>query len=144
MKMLIYFSEATRTMQASDLEALLTQARSFNSANGISGLLLYQSRCFLQALEGAAEAIDPLYERIQADSRHTNLRLLYDQPADRRCFEAWGMGFHLPDDEHYQSLPGYLDIFGSGIVNEIDLAEEMTFTMVQLFKQYVRDTIHSN
>ncbi len=140
MKMLIYFSKATRVMEASDLEILLNQARAFNVANEISGLLLYQSRCFLQAIEGEQEAIEPLYKRIQADTRHTDLKLLYNQPIDQRCFQAWSMGFHLPDDQAYKDMEGYIDILNTDIANEIDLAEEMTFTMVSMFKQYVRDT----
>jgi|MDTC01.3.fsa_nt_gb hypothetical protein len=139
MKILTYFSEATQLMEPSDLEELLTQARAFNTAHGISGLLLYQSRCFLQTLEGNADVIDTLYQRIKADKRHCNLKLLFDQPLQERCFQNWSMGFHLPNDHLFKQRKGYLDVLGTDIATEIDLAEEMTFTMVSLFKQYVRN-----
>ena len=141
MKTLTYFSEATRSMEPSDLEALLNQARAFNTAHNITGLLLYQSRYFLQTLEGNDKDIDPLYEKIQADTRHTHLKLLFDQPIDQRSFQDWSMGFHLVADHAYANTEGYIDVLDKDILTEIDLADEMTFTMVSLFKQFVRDAL---
>ena len=45
-------------------------------------MLLYSSQSFLQVLEGEREALDATYARIGADTRHTNLRLLADVPAE--------------------------------------------------------------
>jgi hypothetical protein len=62
-----------------------------NGENGVTGLLLVHQRHFLQALEGSAEAVQGLYERIQQDRRHTNLRLIGLDRCDRRQFPDWSM-----------------------------------------------------
>jgi hypothetical protein len=51
---LIYESQVTRPFSKPELVNLLQQARQFNEANGITGLLLYTpDGRFLQVLEGS-------------------------------------------------------------------------------------------
>ena len=139
MKNLIYFSHATRPMEANDLQALLDFARDHNSAHDISGLLLYQAGYFLQALEGEPLEIQKLFERIKRDTRHCKVTKIYDQEVDERSFADWNMGFHVVTGDDMKSCDGYTDVLSDEVAtNEIDLADEMTFCMVSLFKQYVR------
>ena len=136
---LIYFSHATRAMSSDDLQELLTRARERNKSKEITGLLLYQSGYFLQALEGDEEAIHELFKKIQKDSRHHTLTKIFDQEADERNFKDWQMGFHLVTGKELEGHDGYSEILSTEVAtNEIDLANEMTFVTVSLFKQYVR------
>lgn len=140
MKNLIYFSQATQPVTGTDLRKLLEHARDHNRAHDISGLLLYQAGYFLQALEGTAEGVQALYANIKRDKRHHKVTTIYDQEVDKRSFSGWHMGFHVVANESLQSCDGYTNVLSDEVpTNEIDLADEMTFCLVSLFKQYVRD-----
>jgi len=76
---LIYFSHATRAMGSDALQDLLTRARERNKLRGITGMLLYQSGYFLQALEGDDDLVHGLFKKIQADPRHHTVTKIYDQ-----------------------------------------------------------------
>jgi hypothetical protein len=107
-KRLIYGSQATQEFDPDALVDLLAQARASNERVGLSGMLLYCSRSFLQVLEGDEAALEETYERIRADGRHTNLRLLLDIEVNQRLFPDWSMGFdHVDDDELAEEVPGY-------------------------------------
>ena len=77
---------------AQDLEALLLDARDFNRHNGLTGVLLYSGRNFMQCLEGPPDAVARAYARIRASSRHTDITELMDAPIEQRAFSGWVMG----------------------------------------------------
>jgi len=52
---------------------ILAKSRKNNAERGIVGGLFFGDGCFLQCLEGPDEAVDRLYERIRADSRHRDV-----------------------------------------------------------------------
>ena len=136
---LIYFSHATQAMESKDLKDLLTRARERNKLRGITGLLLYQSGYFLQALEGDDDTVHELFKKIQKDSRHHTVTKIYDQEADERNFKDWQMGFYLVTGKDLEGYDGYSEVLSDEVeTSEIDLANEMTFVTVSLFKQYVR------
>lgn len=136
---LIYFSHATRAMGSDALQDLLTRARERNKLRGITGMLLYQSGYFLQALEGDDDLVHGLFKKIQADPRHHTVTKIYDQEADERNFKDWQMGFHLVTGKELEDYDGYSEILADDLEpREIDLANEMTFVAVSLFKQYIR------
>ncbi|MBI1197599.1 MAG: hypothetical protein GC203_07040 [Phenylobacterium sp.] len=62
-----------------------------NREVGLTGLLLVHDGWFVQALEGAAEAVMTTYRRILDDPRHDDLKLLSAGPADAREFGDWNM-----------------------------------------------------
>jgi hypothetical protein len=52
----------------------------------------FDSRVFMQVLEGGRSAVNRLYNRIVVDPRHTDVELLaYDEISERR-FAGWSMG----------------------------------------------------
>jgi hypothetical protein len=108
MKRLIYCSQAIDDVSPDELIALLEQARARNSANGLTGMLLYCSQSFLQVLEGDEEALRETYARIEADGRHGNLRLLAEGEITVRAFPDWAMGFeHVDDEQLAENLDGF-------------------------------------
>ncbi|TDR89929.1 BLUF domain-containing protein [Enterovirga rhinocerotis] len=94
---LVYYSrnrvadgpEALDTAISSILEA----SRRNNARDNVTGALMFNSGCFAQVLEGRREAIEDVFERIQQDERHGDVSLLAFEPASRRAFANWSMGF---------------------------------------------------
>jgi hypothetical protein len=106
---LVYVSNAVRLMAQPDLTVLLEESRIANTRQGITGMLLYKDRSFLQVLEGEADDVHETYARIIRDSRHEKVRTLYEQPIAGRNFPDWSMGFRNLDGTPLSQLPGYSD-----------------------------------
>ncbi len=100
---LIYASEASDPLQASGIEDMLRTARAKNRLRDITGLLVFDHRYFLQALEGDRQHLSDLYGSLVRDSRHRRLLLLQCGPVDERQFGDWSMGF-VPADAARQRL----------------------------------------
>ncbi|MBC6988533.1 BLUF domain-containing protein [Hymenobacter sp. BT491] len=90
---LIYTSQATVPLDKEARRLLLTQARAYNTARHLTGVLLHADGHFLQILEGAQEEVEALFDRIQQDPRHEGIRVVVRGPVRRREFPHWGMGF---------------------------------------------------
>lgn len=90
---IVYVSAATRPMTSSDLEALLLEARDFNSGSHVSGVLLYSNGDFMQCFEGKPEAVRSTYSRIRASRKHSGIVELLNETIAVRRFPAWQMGF---------------------------------------------------
>jgi Sensors of blue-light using FAD len=73
------------------LAGILLDARRCNTRDGITGMLICRADLYLQLLEGPEAAIDAAYNRIAADDRHMELRLLTRQTVSDRLFPAWAM-----------------------------------------------------
>lgn len=95
---LLYVSQATRPMSASELNDLLEKARESNRAQGITGFLLYFNGSFMQIIEGQRARVQALLERIRRDARHHGLRIVFEGGIHQRAFVGWSMGFR--DMEH--------------------------------------------
>ena len=65
-----------------------------NRLTGITGMLLVRGDQFLQVLEGPGEAVRTTYERILADRRHMQARVLGHDKAGQREFGDWNMCAH--------------------------------------------------
>ncbi|MGB3737169.1 MAG: BLUF domain-containing protein [Ilumatobacter sp.] len=108
MRRIIYCSQATTDLSPDELVALLETSRRNNERDGLSGMLLYSSQSFLQTLEGASATVERTYDRIRADTRHDNLRLLLDDESAEPLFAEWTMGFeHVDDDALGDELTGF-------------------------------------
>ncbi|BBP44562.1 hypothetical protein THMIRHAT_23080 [Thiosulfativibrio zosterae] len=110
-----YTSHAQAPLSIEALAEVLKQARNFNTYNNITGLLLYKDGSFFQVLEGPAETVEYLYQKIKRDLRHDKVKTLYQRPLAKRNFLDWAMLFH--DISNFESdgitpkmqdLPGYL------------------------------------
>lgn len=87
---LIYISEPFGFDEAM-LSGILVQARRNNPALGITGCLVCRHDLYLQLLEGEAEPVEALYERIAADDRHLAVERLHSGPVASRMFPDWAM-----------------------------------------------------
>lgn len=118
MKRIIYCSQATHDLAPEELVELLELSRRNNAAAGLSGMLLYSSQSFLQVLEGDPETLAATYQRIKADTRHANLRLLLDAAVPGPMFPDWTMGFeHVDDEDLADELDGFTPATEYPLVN---------------------------
>lgn len=85
------------TLSQDETEAAMTQilaaSRARNAKVGVTGALLFSEDCFAQALEGPMEAVEAVFEHVQADDRHTEVVVLEANTVTRRDFPEWSMAY---------------------------------------------------
>lgn len=100
LRQLVYISDASYGLAKPDIESILASSRRNNAEAKVSGMLLYSSGVFIQALEGRPETIEGLYKTISDDRRHENVDTVSDRIVSDRSFSGWAMGFveRAPED----------------------------------------------
>ena len=81
---------------AADVRDILAVAREDNARDDITGALLVDADCFAQLLEGPADKVEALFERIRLDPRHQDVVVLCRQTVVERVFPDWSMGYASP------------------------------------------------
>ncbi len=89
---LLYCSESVGPLTLDAVHQILHTAKKRNPSAGVTGFLCFDSRHFLQALEGPATAVNGIYRAISRDARHTNVTLLSYGEIPARAFPQWAMG----------------------------------------------------
>lgn len=89
----VYVSHARADLDTAALRDILASSVRHNDEAGITGFLLHGHGLFMQVLEGEAAAVEATMQRILADTRHSQLRVLEHGPISRREFSDWAMGF---------------------------------------------------
>jgi Sensors of blue-light using FAD len=101
---IVYCSRSRVTGSRADVELqirkILATARTNNKAANLTGALTFTNRCFAQVLEGAAEDLTPIFEKIHKDPRHSDLRILAQEATTRRLFSSWSMAYAPPPSGH--------------------------------------------
>ena len=82
---------------------ILAKSRVNNRKNGLVGVLYFGDGCFFQCLEGDAGAVDALYKKLEADKRHTDLKLLIRDKIARPTFSEWSMKY-VPSEKEVWNL----------------------------------------
>lgn len=108
---LAYASTAKKDWGSAELLSLLQQCRKNNSANGISGILLYSNRTFFQILEGDEEVVESTYETIKQDERHKDVTLIEKKDILERDFPYWSMGFPKLNKHDLDKIEGLEDVY---------------------------------
>ena len=116
MKYIVYVSQAAKAFSTDDLAGLLTHSRERNSADGVTGLLVYRYNTdfkrgnFLQVLEGTDDALDDVWRRISGDPRHHTIIVLDEGESDVRMFGDWSMGFRNVDENDLAKFAGFSEL----------------------------------
>jgi hypothetical protein len=97
---LIYVSTALDSVDLNEFKKILNTAQTNNGARDLTGMLAFNSKVFLQALEGSREAINDLYAKLVRDPRHFNLMLLKYAQIEQRHWSNWSMGFAAPNADN--------------------------------------------
>ncbi|MEO6321735.1 MAG: BLUF domain-containing protein [Polaromonas sp.] len=89
---------------------IAVKSRSTNQQRDITGLLVFDGMHFCQQLEGSAQEVAALMERIRQDPRHTDVAVLHHGPLDQRRFRRFSLGYTSVEDvealERLQQLQG--------------------------------------
>lgn len=104
---LVYFSSSPKPLSADALRDILQKARQSNEKTGITGMLLYKDGNFIQLLEGDEASVRETFKRIEADPRHRNIVVVFEEAVDQRIFSGWSMGCREVDDTSLRNVPGY-------------------------------------
>ena len=89
---LIYVSRAVdRETLSGEIAGIVAKSSAKNRALAVTGVLLAYDGWFVQALEGSYATLKPLFDRIAADPRHTDVDLKMVEAAYARLFSRWGM-----------------------------------------------------
>jgi hypothetical protein len=108
---IVYVSSAARLMSEMELFELLRQARKRNASMDVTGLLMYRSGNFIQALEGPKDAVKLIYRSILADRRHKDCTELERREVRHRSFPGWSMGYPTESEISelfHSNIPGFL------------------------------------
>ena len=96
----LYHSVLAQSQDASCVGTIVKAARQFNASQGLSGLLVFDGMRFFQYLEGPADALQALIERLQQDPRHTQFTTVWmAQLQGERRFPGWSMGYAYADED---------------------------------------------
>jgi hypothetical protein len=99
---LAYASQISTTMDRPSVVALAADAARNNRQNRVSGVLFCQNDTFLQWLEGPADDVCSLMERISPDPRHKDVSVLSAGWMPARRYPAWPM--QLADQTDFERL----------------------------------------
>jgi|TARA_B110000967_G_scaffold191241_1_gene216703 hypothetical protein len=116
MKHIVYVSRAAKPFSSDELSGLMKHSRTRNSADEITGLLVYRYNDdfkrgnFLQVLEGNEEALDDVWRRISGDPRHHTIIVLEEGESDARMFGDWSMGFRNVDAGDLAHITGFSEL----------------------------------
>ena len=89
---LLYASRAVEADSVQATEGILSQSRSHNLTNGVTGILCFGGGIYLQAIEGGRNQVNALYNIIVKDPRHKDVVLLHYEEITERRFGGWTMG----------------------------------------------------
>jgi len=89
----LYISEVSPGVTASDIDRLVAHARRRNRQLDLTGALLACDGHFAQVLEGQEVLVENLMRKIGMDSRHCNLRVQERDVITHRLFADWDMAW---------------------------------------------------
>ncbi|MED5618155.1 BLUF domain-containing protein [Ideonella sp. BN130291] len=86
---MIYISRAQPGLEEVELRQLFGEAEVLHRRLDLSGVLAYTGQHFVQAIEGPPGEVTHLLTLIQADQRHSGMRLFCDESPAHRQFGTW-------------------------------------------------------
>lgn len=91
---LLYVSELAPGVPVTEVSRIVATARQRNDRDEITGLLVFDGATFCQYIEGPAAAMAALVERLRADPRHGQMKVLIAGAVDGgRRFSDWRLGY---------------------------------------------------
>ncbi len=87
------YKSIANTLTSAQVGEILVESREFNAKHDITGCLIYFEGFFIQYLEGEAEEVLALFEKIKIDIRHRSVDLLSQGNIYSREFDTWSMAY---------------------------------------------------
>jgi hypothetical protein len=94
MLQIVYISTSRGEVTSAEVQRILATSRRNNTRDGITGLLFYDGKRFLQALEGEETKVEAAIARIRGDARHGAVVVLSRREVTQREFGDWAMASH--------------------------------------------------
>ncbi|MBB3693574.1 BLUF domain-containing protein [Sphingomonas sp. BK580] len=91
MLLIVYMSRFASALTKGELEELGSAAAEKNLHLGVTGVLLYDNRRFMQAIEGPVSSVHGLMDTIARDTRHRELSYVCRDSLEQRQFDGWSM-----------------------------------------------------
>jgi hypothetical protein len=88
---LLYVSKPVGPITTYVTTSILEVSSVNNKKTDITGVLCQGSGIFLQVIEGQRSAINALFSRIMADTRHKNVEILSMEEIEQRRYGQWSM-----------------------------------------------------
>ena len=88
-----YVSRSNPDLSDKEISEILQQAQDNNSANAITGMLIFKDNIFLQTIEGSRAQINHLLYSLIADQRHYDLQILETRELTYREWSKWSMNY---------------------------------------------------
>ena len=137
---LFYCSLAKKDISKDDILNILSWSRQYNKKNDVTGILLYWKKTnqFMQVLEGEEKIILNLYDKICKDTRHSLLKIIYQEDIIARGFKAWTMAFQAIDETHTSGLDGFSEILKLDFTTErTNISPSIAINLIQSFKSFL-------
>ena len=116
---LVYISTARPNFHPVEVRDILAVSRQRNAEVQVTGLLVYDGKRFLQALEGSREAVRATFDRIRDDVRHRAVVVLSEKTIDQREFGEWAMAAEeVQQMKAGGSLTDAVDALVEGVASE--------------------------
>ncbi len=90
---LIYTSRVSPGTDSRAVRDILAVSQRNNDERGLTGALLFNSKYFLQWLEGGRSAVNERFQIISMDKRHYEAEILDYVAISHRTFDGWSMGY---------------------------------------------------
>lgn len=130
---LCYLSKPTKPFTADVLDDIESKSISANSARDVTGLLVVNEDRILQILEGAEKPVRDLYAKIEADSRHTVVKLASAIEDDVRLLAQWSMVVNGSDNTPSSLLEKFSEVYDELLTPEGQC--EIAISHVDLFRE---------
>jgi len=132
---LIYISRSTSDINDTvefepGIALILAKSRNNNRQNGLGGVLYFGNGCFFQCLEGPAEKVDALYQKLHQDPRHKDLKMLSRQKIERPAFAKWDMKYVKLDSQ----INGFLASHGYTKFDPYAMDDKTTEDLIRFLK----------
>jgi len=95
---ILYFSQLAPDQPTDVVGQIVARARARNAREEITGLLVFDGMRFCQHFEGPRRNVLRLMERIEADPRHVQMRVVYEGELLQRRYHAFDLGLAQVDD----------------------------------------------
>jgi len=110
---IVYMSRNEVLGSAEEIEqsiaGILETSRRNNRECDVGGVLMFNNGGFLQVLEGPLESVTKTFERVQCDSRHSDVVVLEAGEVAERAFADWAMAF-VGTDSHDTARYGLIKL----------------------------------
>ena len=132
---LAYSSTADSKFNQRDRNKIIDISVINNKIFGVTGLLCYRERNFIQFLEGEQSVVQGLYKKIKRDSRHTRIFTMWDEPIKKRVFDTWSMALRNVDDFEGPTKDILVDLFELNLDRKIEGHVRLVELLLDMFRR---------